>query len=333
MDRSGMTGPSSTTDGTSLDLTAPPVLFLVFNRRGPTRRVFEEIRRTRPGRIYVATEGPRSGRPGEAERCAEVREAATHVDWPCELRTLFRDTNLGGSAAVSGAIAWFFEHEPEGLILEDDCLPAASFFTYCAELLDRFRDDERVGMISGRNNLGSYEPDEADYQFTTGGSIWGWATWRRAARGFDPHDPFFFDPRLEAWLNSNIGNRREARYLATACRQACAGKTDTWDYQWGVRLQANRMLACTPSLNLVENLGFGEQATHTIGPDVRVSQVRRHELRTPLWHPPVLAPDLRLSAELAALYLPSRFRSLAARIPGARRLVSWTRNVLRAEPA
>jgi len=120
-----------------------PVLFLIFNRPDTTTRVFEAIRAARPERLYVAADGPRMTREGEAERCAEARRIATAVDWPCEVKTLFRETNLGCRAAVSGAITWFFEHEEEGIILEDDCLPDPSFFPYCTELLAHYRDTGR----------------------------------------------------------------------------------------------------------------------------------------------------------------------------------------------
>src|SRR5262245_56278428 len=129
-----------------------PVLFLVFNRPDTTARVMEAIRAARPERLYVAADGPRENNAGEAEeRCAEVRQLATRVNWPCEVRTLFREHNLGCRKAVSSAITWFFEQEPEGIILEDDCLPSQSFFPFCAELLARFRDDERIMFITGCN--------------------------------------------------------------------------------------------------------------------------------------------------------------------------------------
>jgi hypothetical protein len=124
------------------------VLFLVFNRPDPTRRVFDAIRAARPARLYVAADGPRADRAGEAERCAEVRAMATAVDWPCEVLTLFRDANLGCKRGVAEGIDWFFAHEAEGIILEDDVLPHPSFFAYCATLLERYRTVPRPAMYS-----------------------------------------------------------------------------------------------------------------------------------------------------------------------------------------
>src|SRR6185503_2722056 len=127
------------------------ILFLVFNRPEPTARVFEAIRAAQPPRLYVAADGPRASRTGESDRCALTRRVASTVDWPCSVATLFRATNLGCKNAVSSAISWFFEHEEEGIILEDDCLPEPSFFAYCDELLAHYRDNPRVGLISGDN--------------------------------------------------------------------------------------------------------------------------------------------------------------------------------------
>jgi len=134
-------------------MSSTPVLFIVFNRPETTRRVFEAIRAARPERLYVAADGPRSGRPEESARCALVRQIATAVDWPCDVQTRFLDENLGCGRAVTAAIDWFFEHEPAGIILEDDTLPHPDFFGFCGELLDRYATDERIGMIRGFNPM------------------------------------------------------------------------------------------------------------------------------------------------------------------------------------
>ena len=126
----------------------PPVLFLVFNRPDLARRVFARIREARPAHLFIAADGPRPDHPDDVPACRETRLLAAQVDWPCEVKTLFRDANLGCRAAVSSAITWFFEHVEAGIILEDDCLPDLSFFPFCAELLERYRDDERITTIS-----------------------------------------------------------------------------------------------------------------------------------------------------------------------------------------
>lgn len=130
-----------------------PILFLVFNRPGPTRQVFQAIRACKPAQFYLAADGPRPEKAGEWRLCSEVRSIVEEVDWECEVQTLFREENLGCGAAVKGAISWFFEHEERGTILEDDCLPDPTFFPFAAEMLERFRDEPKVGSVSGDNFL------------------------------------------------------------------------------------------------------------------------------------------------------------------------------------
>ena len=156
-----------------------PVLFLVFNRSDTATQVFEKIRQVRPSRLYVAGDGPREGY-NEEEKVAKAREIATRVDWPCEVKTLFRDKNLGCAHGCSNAISWFFQHEEKGIILEDDCVPHLDFFTFCENLLDRYAEDERVTVVSGNNFQKGKWRGDASYYFSKFPHIWGWATWRRA---------------------------------------------------------------------------------------------------------------------------------------------------------
>ena len=157
-----------------------PVLFLVFNRPETTRRVFEAIRTAKPSRLYIAADGPRLEREGERANCEEVRKIALEVDWECDVKTLFRDENLGCKRAVSEGISWFFEHEDEGIILEDDCLPDRSFFSFCKDLLERYRHDTRIMVISGVNFQQGRKRTEYSYYFSIYPHCWGWATWRSA---------------------------------------------------------------------------------------------------------------------------------------------------------
>ena len=189
------------------------VLFLVFNRPETTARVFDAIRKARPPRLYVAADGPRTNRPGEAERVEKVRQIATAVDWPCEVNTLFRKDNIGCKRAVSGAITWFFEKEEEGIILEDDTLPSQSFFWFCQELLEIYRDDERIFIISGYNKQDEWNAEKVDYFFSYFGGIWGWASWRRAWKHFDIEmtdlERYAAQGFFEQYLGKKLGNIRK----------------------------------------------------------------------------------------------------------------------------
>ena len=161
-----------------LTIRSKPVLFLVFDRRVRPSGL-DAIRAARPPRLYVAADGAREGRDGDASVCEQVRAIATAVDWPCQLTTLFRDRNLGCRAAVSAAISWFFEHEENSIVLEDDCLPNPSFFRYCETLLERYQSEDSIGIISGNNFQPSDRTYDASYYFSKYSHIWGWASWRR----------------------------------------------------------------------------------------------------------------------------------------------------------
>lgn len=261
----------------------PAILFLIFNRPDTTARVFEEIRRARPARLYVAADGPRAHREGEAERAAEARRIATAVDWPCEVQTLFREENLGCRRAVTAAISWFFEQEEEGVILEDDCLPDPSFFGYCAELLERYRHDERVMLIAGDFSTPFEFPADQSYVFSRFALLWGWACWRRSWRYYD-----FEDFRTSDWsevLATVSSNRTFREWRETLCRETAEGRIDTWDYVWTYNIWCQSGLTVVPRVNLISNIGFGADATHTAGPDNPRAALPVQAIETPLRHP------------------------------------------------
>jgi hypothetical protein len=243
------------------------LLFLVFNRPDTTRQVFEAIRAAKPPRLYVAADGPRQYRAGELERCEEVRKIATSVDWPCEVKTLFRIENLGCKYGVSGGINWFFENEEEGIILEDDVLPIPSFFEYCDELLARYRHDMRVGVISGCNLITKHFTPTQSYYFSRYNHVWGWASWRRAWQ--------YYDVNMKAWPNlrdkggiKTISDRNKLFefYWSAIFDNTYRCGIDTWDYQWTFSCWSQGMLTALPAYNQTYNLGFAHpDAVHTTG--------------------------------------------------------------------
>ena len=272
-----------------------PILFLIFNRPDETREVFARIRTARPERLYVAADGPRSQRPGEAATCETTRAIATGVDWPCKVHTLFRSENLGCKVAVSSGISWFFEHEPEGIILEDDIVPLPSFFTYAQALLERYRDDDRVMMINGSNLISERYRSAASYFFSSYAHVWGWASWRRAWRHYDVSIADWPEVRRAGAFAAEVARQRYwDRYWYPNFNAVHLNECDTWDYQWSYALLKRGGLATTPRTNLVTNIGFGAGATHTTF-DVPsyVAQAVTEELEMPLGHPPVVERDRR----------------------------------------
>lgn len=265
-----------------------PVLFLVFNRPEPTRQVFEAIRAARPSHLYVAADGPRPDRPGEAERCEQARRIATAVDWPCQVETLLRPANLGCGRAVSEAISWFFSREREGIILEDDCLPAPDFFGFTTALLERYRHDARIGKIAGTNPLGQWQTDkEANCFFSSYGYSWGWASWRDRWQDFDL--------ALQDWPRFAASSLARDYPFSASRNQGFAavhrGQLDTWDYPWHFALSAGHRLVVLPSRNLVCNLGFAADATHTRNTWSLYGQLSAGSLPAPYRPPAFLLPD------------------------------------------
>lgn len=271
-----------------------PVLFLVFNRPDTTKRVFQKIKEAKPPRLYVAADGPRKGREGEAEKCEEVRQIATNVDWTCEVKTLFRDENLGCKNAVSGAIDWFFEKEEMGIILEDDCLPNQSFFFFCEELLEKYKTDKRIWHIGGYKYQSS-GADKFSYNFSRYTHVWGWATWKRAWKYYDV-DLKKYKKHKHTLENYDFFHRKKD-YLKRkkVLEKVVSGKLDTWDYQWNFCVRINNGLAIRPSKNLVENIGFREDATHT--KHNKVESNIKASIKFPLQHPDIFMANREIDCE------------------------------------
>jgi hypothetical protein len=232
----------------------PPVLFIVFNRLDTALEVVEAMAAVRPPKLYIAADGPRPGRPGEAATTAEVRAAViAAITWPCKVRTLFQEQNLGCRRGVVTAIDWFFANEAEGIILEDDVVPSPDFFRFCSEMLDRYRDEPRIMMVSGTNQLGA-GVTSSSYLLSSLGSIWGWASWRRAWARYDEGMTGWNDA-MAISLERRHG-RATARYLRHIFDFHRRHDVDTWDTQWTYTIQATDGLAVLPEANLIRNIGI-----------------------------------------------------------------------------
>ncbi len=238
-----------------------PVIFLIFNRPDLTQRVFECIAAQKPRHLLVIADGPRNEE--ERELCEQTR-AVIKVDWPCQLETNFSETNLGCKERVFSGLNWAFEKVEEAIILEDDCLPHPSFFGFCAEMIDKYRDDERVMMITGDRFL-PVDNSGVSHYFSRHVHIWGWATWRRAWRLYDvemkawQHDK----PRVSALLTPS-----EVQLYAPLFDGAAQGFIDTWDIQWMLTCFVQSGLSVIPNDNLISNIGFRQDATHTKSPNI-----------------------------------------------------------------
>jgi len=270
----------------------PPILFIIFNRPELTRKVFEVIRNARPPRLYIAADGPRKGKREELV-CEETRSIVRQVDWDCKVHQLFRNENLGCGLGPKKAIDWFFEHEKEGIILEDDCLPSPSFFQFCYELLEKYRYDTRVMHIGGSNFQYGYTRDpDYSYYFSYYSHEWGWASWRRAWELYDFKISSYPEIKSKGYLDNYFSSFLEKKYrLSKTDKTIHDVNVNWWDYQWDYTKFINSGLSIIPNVNLVTNIGFGEDATHTkSSKDVRKSNLAKN-IKFPIKHPPFVIRD------------------------------------------
>ena len=247
--------------------TRSAVLFLIFNRPDTTQRVFEQIRKAKPSKLYIAADGPRANRPADIKLCGKAREMVSQVDWECELKTNFRIENAGCKEGVSSAITWFFEQEEEGIILEDDCVPANSFFWFCDILLEKYRYDERVRHITGCNLQQGRKWGDGAYYFSNMTHVWGWAGWRRVWKDYDVRLGKFDKQDMMARLRDIFDDPLVIESYGRIFDDVKAGKIDAWGYQLDFANFFNKGLTLIPNQNLISNIGFRADATHTLDAD------------------------------------------------------------------
>jgi hypothetical protein len=271
-----------------------PVAFIIFNRPDTTKRVFEAIRQAKPPKLFIIADGPRSNHPSDIEKCAAARAIIDGVDWECEVLTNYSDINLGCGKRLPTGITWVFEQVEEAIILEDDCLPDPSFFYFCEELLEYYRDDNRIAIISGQNNLLGYKTSPYSYYFSKYPYIWGWATWRRSWKYFDPKISLWEEVKNGNWLENIIPNRKLGKYWEKIFQNTYDGNAGTvWDYSWTFACSTNNFLCVISNVNLISNIGFGESSTHTKDSYNKFSDLPTQEVNFPLVHPPFMITDTK----------------------------------------
>lgn len=243
-------------------MLSTPILFLVFNRPKETKVVFEAIKAAKPRQLFVSADGARNNRPGDFENVSAVREIIDSVDWDCEVKTNFREHNLGCKNAVSNGIDWFFSHVEEGIILEDDCLPHPTFFNFCESLLTHYRDNKEVMHIGGNNFQEGIKRGDGSYYFSKIPHIWGWACWRSSWEKYSLAMQGFEDFKKNT-INELGFSILEKTYWLYTLQKAKDDNIDTWDYQWVYTILKNKGKCISPRHNLVTNIGFGDAATHT----------------------------------------------------------------------
>jgi hypothetical protein len=271
-----------------------PVVLIIFNRPNHTRAVFDRIAAIRPRQLFVIADSPRPNRPDDVRNCEESRAILDRVNWNCNLSTNVSETNLGCGRRISSGLDWVFDRVDRAVILEDDCVPDPSFFRFCAELLERYKDDARIRTISGDNFLSGRTRTNWSYYFSNFHGIWGWATWRRSWQKTDMGMRQWPEVRGGGWLADMLGaDGASVRFWASRFNKTFDGQMDSWVFPYLLSCWLDHGLAVTPNRNLVRNIGFGQEATHTRN-GRNYMEYPAEPMPFPLIHPPFMVCD-RLS--------------------------------------
>jgi hypothetical protein len=273
-----------------------PVVFIIFNRTEHARIVLDSIASVRPRQLFVIADGPRNGRPEDATRCAQTRALINRIDWACDLHTDFSAVNLGAGRRIASGLDSVFEQVDRAIVLEDDCVPHASFFRFCQELLDRYDADERIRTIGGSNFLMGKARNGWSYHFSNFHALHGWATWRRSWQKTDTSMRLWPEIRDNGWLIDICGGKRMANFWAIRFDLVHRGDLDTWDYPYILSCWMDHALAITPNVNLIHNTGFGAEATNTRFTAAFCNRPTE-AIEFPLIHPSFLVPDALSDAE------------------------------------
>lgn len=286
----------------------PPVAIFIFRRPDVTRELMERVAEARPSRLFIVADGPSPERPGEVELCEATRAVAEAVRWPCEISRNYADVNLGFKRRVSSGLDWVFAHTEEAIILEDDCVPHPSFFQFCEELLERYRLDPRVHMITGTNVLprGAVGLDSS-YFFSRSHHTWGWASWARAWRHYDIDMRVWPRLRDEGWLDDYLPEEPMVRVAKFIMEETYLEHLLTWEFQWALAGWVTDALCATPATNLVSNIGFGEGAASFVDPNNPMANRPTVGMTFPLRHPRGVEVDESLELESWATSYPTYF--------------------------
>lgn len=275
-----------------------PIAIILFNRPNHTERLIHRLKEIRPSKIYAIIDGPRRGKPNDVDAVNAVMGKLKLIDWKCELKINQSKTNLGCRIRPVSGLDWVFSQEEEAIILEDDCIPNLSFFQFCQENLDKYRDISDVGLISGTNPCENLTCDtEYSYVFSTYPQIWGWATWKNRWQNYD-HTITGWNARNTALLLKSKGfSKKGIRHWNSNFKKVHDTNFDAWDYQLAFQLFNSNALAIIPKYNLITNTGFGVDATHTVLHSP-FSGLQTKALKFPLIHPTVIKQDFRLDQAL-----------------------------------
>jgi hypothetical protein len=276
-----------------------PVALIFFTRPDLLTRTFEQIRLARPSKLFLIQDGPRTGSQSDQLNVLACRRIVENIDWECEVYRNYAEVNLGCGYRVYTGLNWAFEHVNELIILEDDCVPSISFFSFCKEILNKYKDDFRVDMISGMNHLEIYDDCPSDYFFSSGGSIWGWATWKRAWINVS----FTLEPLKDTYTKRMLENLYGRNFVEDGIDKIKAlergEKLSSWSYQRGLNMFLNSGLIVIPKVNLISNIGLTDNGTNTVSSLKFIPKAQRsmyfmklYEMDAQIVHPKYIINDI-----------------------------------------
>lgn len=270
-----------------------PIIFIIFKRENTTQRVFDAIRNAKPEKLLVIADGPREDRDGEADKCIATREIIDQIDWKCEVIKNYAGKNMGCAKRVSSGLDWAFNLVEEAIILEDDCLPEPTFFPFCEELLERYRDDKRIASISGQNVQFGRKRTNYSYYFSHFNHCWGWATWKRAWQNFDFDITLWPEIRDQNFLVDILNDSYAVNYWSKVFQSLhdASSCQDSWAQRWTLSCWLQSSLGILANENLIYNIGSGPESTHGMRRGSPYDRMPTRPLGFPLQHPPFVIRD------------------------------------------
>jgi hypothetical protein len=240
-----------------------PTLLLVFNRPHETQILIKRLSHFKPKKIYIFSDGPRDNYKLDIDKCNKVKKIIEGISWKCEIKKNYLKKNLGCKKAVSKGISWLFKYEEKGIILEDDCIPSRDFFDFCRLSLKKFRNDNKIGSITGNNFLNNRIKIKNSYYFSKYAHCWGWATWRNRWKLYDIEIGFWNDWKKTKYFENLFNTEIEKNYWLKIFNNVKENKIDSWAYPWNLCLWYHGKLVVIPKFNLVKNIWYGKNATRT----------------------------------------------------------------------
>jgi hypothetical protein len=265
-----------------------PVALFFFKRPDTTRQVFEAIRKSKPKKLFLISDAPFWQDKAKNEECKNI---VGNVDWECTVYTNYSEFNQGCDDRITSGIDWVFTYVEECIFFEDDCLPDPTFFQFCEEMLEKYRDDKRIMMISGNNFQYGRKRTEYSYYYSQIFHIWGWATWKRAWKHYDHNVSFALEVIEGGWLPDLLAEPNSANFFSNILFSNYLKQLNTWDFKWNFSCWVQNGLSVMPNQSLVSNIGFGADATHAFNPNDPLANIPNVPMDFPLRHPPFIVQD------------------------------------------